>query len=214
MREKTRRVFGLFAFIFLFWGCYRLIFRFPEIVEELALKPIIWLGPTFYLVLKVEKKKLSSLGFTSNNLFRSLYSGIGLGMIFALAAVFSNIQKYGYLNFSSFNQSNQSFLFSFFLSFATAISEETVFRGYLFSRLREVLKNDSQSNLITGIMFVLIHLPISVFVLHYSLFQILAYFLLLFLFSFGSSLLFVSSGNIISSILAHVFWSWSVILFN
>jgi len=214
MREKVRRVFGLFAFIFIVWGCYRLIFRLPENFEELVLKPIFWLGPTFWLVLKGEKKKLSSLGITSKNFFKSVYLGIGMGMLFALAAALSNYLKYEGFKFREFGQNGYSFLLPFLVSFSTAFCEETVFRGYLFNRLKEVLRNEWTANWLTGILFVLIHLPISIFVFHYSLIQLLTYSLLIFIFSLGSAIVFFQTGNIVSSILAHVFWSWPVVLFK
>jgi len=214
MREKIRRIFGLFAFLFLVWGCYRLIFRFPEDLEELVLKPIFWLGSTFWLVLKVEKKKLSSLGFTFKNFFQTLYLGIGLGIIFALAGLITNYLKYEGFQFSNTGRSTFSFLWSLFVSFATAVSEETVFRGYIFNRLNETLKNEKIANILAGLMFVLIHLPISIFVFQYSFLELLIYSLLVFLFSFGSAVVFTKSQNIVSSILAHVFWSWPVILFK
>jgi len=214
MREKIRRIFGLFAFLFLVWGCYRLIFRFPEDLEELVLKPIFWLGSTFWLVLNVEKKKLSSLGFTFKNFFQTLYLGIGLGIIFALAGLITNYLKYEGFQFSNTGRSTFSFLWSLFVSFATAVSEETVFRGYIFNRLNETLKNEKIANILAGLMFVLIHLPISIFVFQYSFLELLIYSLLVFLFSFGSAVVFTKSQNIVSSILAHVFWSWPVILFK
>jgi len=214
MREKVRRVFGLFAFIFIVWGCYRLIFRLPENFEELVLKPIFWLGPTFWLVIKKEKRELSSLGLTAKNFFKSAYLGIFLGVIFALFSLLSNYLKYKGWEFNEIGPSPFSFLLPFFVSFVTAFCEEVVFRGYIFNRLGEILKNEWTANWLAGVLFVLIHLPISVFVFHYSLFQLLIYSLLIFLFSLGSAIIFSQTGNIFSSIFAHVFWSWPIILFK
>lgn len=214
MKTKIRRVFGLFGFIFVVWGCYRLVFRFPEEFEEVVLKPIIWLGPTFWVVSRKEKKRLSSLGLTTKNFFKSLYLGIGLGMIFALVGIFANFIKYGGLKFSGYQKDWLIFLGSFGVSFATAFCEETVFRGYIFSRLKEILKEENQANILTGVMFVFVHLPISIFVFHYSFFQLLIYCCLVFLFSFGSAIVFGHTENIFSSILAHLFWSWPIILFK
>lgn len=214
MREKVRRVFGLFAFIFLVWGCYRLIFRLPENFEELFLKPILWLGPTFWLVLKKEKKKISSLGLTSKNFFKSLYLGIGLGMIFALVGLLTNFLKYKGFQFKSFPGSSFAFLVPLAVSFVTAICEETVFRGYIFNRLKEVLKDEWTANFLAGVMFVMIHLPISIFVFHYTFILLVGYSILVFLFSFGSAIIFARTQNIVSSVLAHVFWSWPILLFK
>ncbi len=213
MRERVRRVFGLFAFVFIFWGCYRLIFKLPENFEELVLKPIFWLGPTFWLTLKVEKETLSSLGITTKNLFKSLYLGLGLGAAFLLIALIGNFLKFQSFDFASFGLSPSAFLISFGLSLATAVSEEIVFRGYLFSRLRKILKNQ-EANLLTGLLFVLIHLPISIFQYHYSLVELVFYASLVLIFSLGSGFLLLKTENLASSILAHVLWSWSIALFR
>ena len=214
MKEKIRRVFGLFAFIFLVWGCYRLIFRLPENIEELFLKPLVWLGPTFYLVFNKEKRKISSLGFSGKNFFKSIYWGIGLGVVFALTGLLGNFFKNKGFTFVEFGSSGFAFFGPFFISFATAISEEIVFRGYIFNRLNETLKNEPVANIFAGALFVLIHLPIVVFVLHYNFWEVVVYSILIFLFSLGSSIIFSRTKNITSSIMAHVFWSWPLILFK
>lgn len=216
MKDKLvlRRVFGLFAFILIVWGFYRFLFRFPETVEELILKPIIWLGATFWVVKRLEKKPLSSLGFTSKNLFKSVYLGLFLGAIFALEGLLTNWLKYGNFSFIQLPYTQAAFLGAVGLSFATAVSEETAFRGYIFNRLFKVWKNEWWANIVSTACFALVHLPITIFVLHYSLIEILIYVFLIGLFGFGSAFVFARTDNLISSILMHVFWSWPIVLFR
>ncbi len=216
MKGKTtlHRVFSLFAFILIVWGFYRFLFRFPETVEELVLKPIIWLGAIFWVVKKLEKKPLSSLGFSGKNLFKSLYLGIFLGAVFAAEGLLTNYLKYGNFSFIELSYSQAVFLGAIGLSFATAISEETVFRGYIFNRLFKIWGDEWLANLVSTFCFALIHLPITIFVLHYSLVEILIYLFLVSLFGFGSAFVFARTGNIISSVLLHVFWAWPIILFR
>lgn len=216
MKEKQalRRVFALFAFILVVWGFYRFLFRFPETVEELILKPIIWLGAVFWVVRKLEKKPLTSLGITSKNLFKSIYWGLFLGAIFALEGLLTNYLKYGNFSFVELAFSRAAFLGAIGLSLATAISEETVFRGYIFNRLHRILKNEWQANLLSAVGFALVHLPITIFVLRYSPDEILVYLWLVSLFGLGSAFVFARTGNLLSSILMHVFWSWPIVLFR
>jgi hypothetical protein len=212
---SERHVLALFSFIFIFWAVYR---YFPEClptwVEELILKPIIWLIPTFWVVKKIEKNPLSSLGLTKKNLFPALYWGIGLGIVFAFEGLLANIFKYGGLNTEALNLNPGPFLGSLVLSLATAFSEETLFRGFIFSRLRQIRKNEIFANLISALLFVVIHLPVSVFVLGYSPGLMLVYLMLVFIFGIGSAFVFARTGNLISSISLHVFWSWPIILFK
>jgi hypothetical protein len=35
-----------------FWGCYRFLFKFPDELEELVIKPILWLLPIAYFLKK------------------------------------------------------------------------------------------------------------------------------------------------------------------
>lgn len=206
---------SLFSFIFVIWAIYR---YFPEVlpewVEEIILKPIFWLLPTVFFVKKIEKTDFASLGFQKKNFFPSLYWGIGLGMVFALEGFLVNILKYKGLNLGNFFSSPIDFLFSLFLSFATAFSEETVFRGYILSRLFKVWKSEIWANLVSSLLFAFIHLPIAIFVLGYTPQVMLVYLFLVFVFGFAAGFVFLQTENIASSILLHVFWSWPVILFR
>jgi len=212
---SLKHVFGLFSFIFVIWAVYR---YFPGIlptwVEEMILKPIVWLVPTFFIVNQVERQPLSSLGWTTKNLVHSFYWGIGLGAVFVLEGIVTNLLKYSGLNFGSFQVSPQSFFTALFLSFATAISEETVFRGYIFSRLWRIWKREWQANIISSLLFSLIHLPVAVFVLGFTPAVMFIYLFLIFGYGVGSGFVFARTGNIASCILLHVFWSWPVILFK
>lgn len=210
MNGKLRLVGRLYIFIFVVWGLYRLIFRLPENVEEIFLKPLIWLVPTFYIVFKIEKKSLSSLGYTTKNFGPSFLKGLIFGLLFLVVGLSLNYVRYGVFALKNLPL-GEIFLPALFLSFVTAISEETVFRGYLLNRLWKMTKNSWVANFLTSIGFGLIHLPITVFVYHYSLPQIFIFTLLVFLSSLGSGLLFVWTKNIWASILIHVFWSWPIV---
>ena len=211
----TKRVFALFSFIFVIWAIFRYFPEiFPDWVEELILKPLIWLLPTLWVVRKIERQSFSSLGFTKKNLFPSIYWGIGLGIVFALEGLLTNIFKYRGLNLIPLNYNLPTFLGLLGLSLATAFSEETVFRGYIFNRLQQIWKKEWLANIVSSALFVIIHLPIGVFVLGYTPLVMLAYLFFVFVYGFGSAFVFARTGNIISSILLHIFWSWPVILFR
>lgn len=212
---SLRHVFALFSFIFVVWAIYR---YFPEILptwaEEVILKPVIWLIPTFWLVKKIEKLPLASLGMTKINLFPSLYWGIGLGMVFSLEGLLTNILKYGNLSLETLQYTPLPFIGALALSFITAFSEELVFRGYIFNRLWQVWKKELLASIVSAILFAIIHLPIGVFVLGYAPTVMLTFLFLVFIFGIGSAFVFARTGNIASSILLHVLWSWPIVLFK
>lgn len=213
MKEKLRRIGRLYIFIFVFWGLYRLIFRLPENIEEIVLKPLVWLIPTFYLVFKKEKRDMPSLGYSLKTFKNGIVKGISFGLLFLAIGIGLNWLKSGRFLWGNL-PAGEILIPSLLLAFITAISEETVFRGYIFNRLNEIVKNSWVANLISSFGFCLIYLPISIFVYHYSLPQILIFMSLIFLSSLGSGLLFFWTGSIWSSILVHVFWSWPMLLFK
>lgn len=210
-----KHVVGLYTFIFLVWGVYRYLFRLPEEIEEIILKPLIWLGPTFWLVAK-EKGNLVSIGWSGKNLFKSFYLGIGLGIIFAFLGFGTHLLKYGEVAFIklAFLATPSLFTSALIISLLTAISEETAFRGYIFNRLWQVFGSEWQANLISSFGWTLVHLPITIFVFHYNFFQMLVFLGLSFVFGVGSAFVFARTKTITASVLLHVFWSWPIILFR
>lgn len=200
------------SYILIVWGFYRLLFQLPEQVEELFIKPFVWLIPIYMYVHK-EGLGLSSLGFTFKNLFSSLYYSLGLGAIFIIEGLIINYLKHGGLNFGA-NLGNLPFLTSFGLSFATAFSEEVAFRGYIFNRLWFVLKNEWTANILTSLAWAAVHVPITLFVWKLDLGAALVYLMLTTIFGIGSAFVFARTRNILSSIFLHVLWEWPIILFR
>lgn len=200
------------VYLLLVWGLYRFLFKFPDEVEELIIKPIIWLLPLIYF-LKKEKQGISSLGVTSKNLFPAVYFALGLGAFFVIEALIINFVKYQGLNFNA-NIGQTTLLFSLGLSFATAVTEELVFRGYIFNRVWWILGKEWPANIITSFFWALIHLPITIFVWKLSPEASLTYFVLTMIFGMGSAFVFARTKNIFSSILLHVLWEWPIILFR
>ena len=183
-------------------------------LSELILKPVIWLLPTFWLVTQVEKKSLASLGLTSKNLLPAIYWGVGLGIIFALEGLITNILKYRGVNLVNLQYNFGQFLGVLLISWMTAFTEEVVFRGYIFNRLSEIWHREWRAGLVSAGLFALAHLPIGIFVLSYNPLAMVAYLLFVFVFGFGSAFVFARSGNLVSSILLHFFWAWPIILFR
>lgn len=200
------------AYLLIVWGFYRFLFKFPDEVEELIIKPIVWLVPVVYFLTK-EKLGLFSIGFTLKNLFPSIYLSIGLGAIFVFEALLINYVRYKGFNFGA-NLGALPFMTSLGLSFATAFSEEVAFRGYLFNRVWFALKNEWNANLITSALWAFVHIPVTFFVWKLDPAAALIYLGLTTLFGIGSAFVFARTRNILSSILLHVLWEWPIILFR
>lgn len=213
-KEKVfRRTLSLYLVVFVIWSFFRFAFRLPILVEELLIKPLLWLGPTVYLIKKIEKRPvLRSLGYGGKNFEVSLFF-IGGFLVF----FFVENLILGYLRFQN------SLLFQFFslpisslervlVFIFAALVEETLFRGYLFNRLWEALGKAWKANLIVSLGFVLIHLPISVFVYQLAPLQIFVSFLLILIMSLGSGLVYSLAYNPLPSVVWHFLWNWQMIL--
>ncbi len=200
------------TYLILMWSFYRFLFSLPDQVEELVVKPVLWLIPIFWITAK-EKLNLSTLGLTFKNLFPSIYLSIGLGTIFVLEALAGNFFKYGHISLGA-NIGNLPLFTSLGLSFATAFSEETTFRGYIFGRLWGVLQNEWLANLVTTILWTAIHIPIAFIVWKLSFSAGILYLMLTAAFGMGSAFIFGKTKNIWGSILLHVLWEWPIILFR
>lgn len=202
----------VFSYLLVVWGFYRNLFQYPEYIEELLIKPVIWLLPVFYL-LKKEGLGPKSLGVTINNLFPAIYSALLLGVVFTLEGLLVNYFKYDQINFSA-NVGENFLLFSLLISSVTAITEELTFRGYIFNRFWHGIGKEWTANFIVTVMWVLVHVPIAVFRWEMGIDQMAVYLLLTGLFSLGSGFLFARTRNIASSIVLHVMWEWPIILFR
>ena len=202
----------LATYLLLVWGFYRMLFRLPVEVEELFVKPIVWLAPVFYFIRK-EKVGLSSLGITVKNLFPALYISLALGVLFALEALLINLVKHEGVDFSA-NLGENPFMLALGLSLATAISEEVAFRGYLFNRVWFALGSEWKANVITSVVWALIHVPIAIFWWELSIAGTLGYLLLTTIFGVGSAFVFARTKNVASSVFLHVLWEWPIMLFR
>lgn len=202
----------LAAYLLIVWGFYRFLFKLPEEIEELFIKPVVWLLPVFYF-LKKEGADLSSLGITGKNLFKSIYLALALGAFFVIEALIINYLKYGGLNFGA-NIGQKAIFESLGLSFATAFSEEISFRGYLFNRVWYALGDEWKANIVTSLVWATVHVPITIFVWKLTVSGAFVYLLLTALFGVGSAFVFARTKNVFSSIFLHVLWEWPIVLFR
>src|SRR3990167_5353394 len=96
-----KNIISYFTFLLIAWGFYRLLFQLPEEIEELVVKPIVWLLPLFTIVVNKERETLESVGITLKNLFPSIYLSLALGAVFVIEALVVNFSKYGSLQFNA-----------------------------------------------------------------------------------------------------------------
>ena len=209
--ESTYHVWGWIAIA---WALYRYFFRLPEWADEFIFKPLVFVLPVIWYVRMKERAKLTSLGLTTKDLFTSIYIGLGFGFVFALEGLVANAIKYGKLTIvpiGAFTQYGMATLL--LLSFATAVSEEILSRGFVFNRLIAAKKSLPYASIISTLMFVLLHVPILVLSLHLQGPALILFFITDFVLGFANSLLLYNTGSLVAPVLVHIFWNMTVALY-
>lgn len=215
---QLKHVISYYAFIFIVWGLSRALVKLPVTIEELLLKPLIWLVPLI-IILKQEKLGLSSLGWGINGLLRSLlYLVIGGSLVCVVTSFVLGIffgEGFGKINlFTAWEENKDILLSGLWVSLVTATVEESVLRGYIFNRLNKILNNELVANLINTVSSIVIHVPVFIFIYKLDSTDLLLRGFLSGVFAFCSAYLFARTGNIVSSILFNVLWPWILMLFK
>lgn len=177
------------TFVFIAWTVYRLVSKENILLEDVFLKPFIWLLP-IYIV-----NGHRDLGFSKKHFTRHILIGLAAGLILSLERIFVNhpTLTFSYLAIVS--------------AFFTAITEEIFFRGYLLNRWLKNSKNPIYPLIINGLFFTLTHVPIAIFVYHYSGYSLFTYLLSNFASGFVDIFLFYQTGSIFAPIANHFVWN-------
>lgn len=206
-------VYRLWAWILLAWALYRYFIHLPEWADEFIFKPIVFVGPVIWYVLKVEKQKLATIGLTMRNFFTSIYIGLGFGVVFAVEGMVTHMVKYGKLDVTPIAAFQQYGFFLLILSVATAFSEELLSRGFVFNRILEKTKNLPWAAVLSSFMFMAIHIPMLVTTNKLQGTTLVLFFVTDFVLSLANSLLYYNTGSLVAPILVHVFWNMTVALY-
>lgn len=212
-----RQVFLVWFGIFFIWAVYRATFQLPEAIDELLIKPLVFVAPIIFVVWIWENKPLKSLGlkFKPRGLLIDLYIGVVMGILLAVEALLANYFKYGKFSFAPIAALYLAggvgrFLF---LNMATSFSEEVLARGYLYKRLYKESHEQLASAIVASCLFTIIHLPIMFTRLHLSGNALIFYPLSIFTMGMVNSYIFTLRGTLALPILIHTFWNMTVSLY-
>lgn len=209
--ERTFTIWGL---VLIVWALYRVYVRQPEWVDELVVKPLVFLGPVLFYVLIKEKRTLSSIGLAGGRFFRDVYLGIGFGMLFAIEGVVANAVKYGKFSFAPIiTVTGTSLLLYVVLSVATAFSEEVFARGYLYTRLKEGYGSEIKAMLVSTAMYFLLLVPIMFTMSKLSGVTLLIFVMTNLIMSLANTMIFNETKTVTVPILIHAFWNMAVALY-
>lgn len=211
--DRLHRLAQSFVYIFVVWGLYRLIFRLPEPIEEIILKPLVFVGA----VMLVERPKSWQKYFTEiwgkGDLIKSAFSGLVLGVGYIVLYAVSSLISAGNLNLQA-APAGEPWLMFLGLGLVTAVWEEWTFTGYILSGLSRTLSNKWPARILTSVLFTLVHLPALIFwhkftgsVLGFQLFGLMVL-------GLGNAILMGYSKNLLAPIVSHTLWGAAIFLFR
>ncbi len=208
--ELIRRTLVVYATLFILWGLYRLLLRLPLFIEEMIIKPFIFLPPALSVIEGEDRrpgKLLRAFGFHKSGIVLSIYLGLTLGVSYFLAVglgrlVFSGREVFGILHISGYQ-----LITVIVISIATAVWEQMIFSGFFLLRFQRVLNDEWRSVTLTAVLFTLLHLPILVLDGSFRPLFVVIQLVLIFLVGFGNAVLMLRTKNVIAPILSHAFWA-------
>src|SRR3989344_4760628 len=154
-KKSSWTVYHLWGWILLTWSLYRYFLKLPEWADEFIFKPLVFVVPVVWYVIKRERRTLESLGITGKNLFTSIYIGLGFGMVFALEGIVAHAIKYGGFEVNPIAAFREYGFLLILVSLVTACSEEVFSRGFIFHRIYEKTKNLPYAALVGSVLFIL-----------------------------------------------------------
>lgn len=208
--KQLRRVLAYYSYLLLVWGFFRLLFKFPDLIEEMWFKPVLWLLPLFWVWFG-DKNRVK---FFNGKWIKTLLWGAGLGVAYMAVAGIAAAGKKGVWMMPGMEAGALAWMDVVGLGLVTAISEETVFSGYIFQRLKGESKNFWAAAVTTAILFAIMHIPVSIFVLNYNMTELVSYLWLVILVTLGNNWLMWKTGNVIAPIMSHWLWGVAIFLFR
>jgi len=208
---STEWIFQFWAWQLLFWALYRYFFKFPEWTDEFIFKPLVFVIPVIWYVVKKEKASLSSIGLTGSHFFRNLLIGLGVSAIFIGEGIMANIYKHGHLVLQPIaSVASYGIPFLCILSLATAFTEELLSRGFLFSRLYEQTKKIWYAVIVSTLMFMAFHIPILATTLKFQGPMLILFFWTTVSLGVINSIFYFQTKSLVVPILVHLFWNITV----
>lgn len=208
-KVKFIHLFFLWLIIVVLWTLYRLNFAAAEWVEEIIIKPIIFILPAIlYLVSRRQKINQPNLGLHIESWEKVISWGVIVGILLSLELTAISLLKGEMINPQLFTP--KFYIASLVIAGATAFWEELLYRGFFLNYLQKIFTNLNTSNIISAVGFSLGHLPIAIAIFHYQNLELVVYLTLVLILGLINGFVFQKTGNIFASVIAHTMWNFTV----
>ena len=202
-RRKVIKIILFFVYLLIVWGAYRFLWHGSYLWDELLFKPLLWLIPTLFLVKRIEKRKLISLGLVFSKSLKSILLGIGVSLFILGEYLLAIFIKGRQISFNPEGIRGFYWFFYFIACLATGLVEEITFRGFFMTRINKLINDKLISNIIAGLLFFFIHFPILIFVQNQDIEGIMQFFILSLSLGMIDGYIFWKTKGILAPIVAH-----------
>lgn len=151
------------CFVFLLWkfvNPFLAATLSPGGLRLLNIAAILSLALPPLLVMMLSGDKFSDCGFTSESLFLQIGTGIGIGLgmatVLTLLPILLGLERMVYTG-AGFKTPEQAIVQLFYFVFIVGLSEEFIFRGFLYSKLDLICFSDEMPVIISSTIFGLFH---------------------------------------------------------
>lgn len=201
MRDKKISLtilFSTYFLMFVLWSIYRATIHLPGLVDEIAIKPVLWIG-SIKLLIDNQKSFRGIFIFKYLNI-KSIILSLLVGIILPFGMqIIPRLLRGSRLLYLPIDTT----FITVMTSLVTATVEEIVFRGFFLQHLQRLV-SDNLANLLAAILFALIHLPIA-FIQDKGLSSIFFHINIVFLCGFVYGFMFIKTKNLVPSIMVHAF---------
>ena len=179
-----------------------------SLIGRMILMVVMYWGIAFvpFVFFVKNKDSLSDLGFSKNNILKQILIGIGVALVMSFLFTFIPMLIFGKENIYSGYSYKYIWQYVYYFVYITcgvALTEEFVFRGYLFKKLEIVCRKDIIPIVVSSVLFGLFH------IFNGSIVQvIITSFIGLFLVLCREKIIYCS---LLSLIIAHGLYDWLIL---
>ncbi len=198
--------------IFILWILYRALFSFPVWFDETVGKAIFFGLPVWlYISMTGFRRIIDSLSF--RKIKKGLWRGLAFGGLYGVVVIFIRLWEVGWSFHSAPVFMAPGFWWEFLLALFTAFWETIFFFSFVGLVIKDRWPHYSIAKqvLLITMIFILFHIP-NIF-LNFPPEQVFSVLMLLTLFAFGQSLLFIKQENAYTLIISHTLWGMLLLIY-
>lgn len=211
--STVQRVLNTWAIVLIIWSVYRTKLALPEWFDELIAKPMVFILPVYISIRKFEQKPFfQQIWLRKKTILTDIYTGLFVGLLFLIAAFFSNYFRTGNTLFIE-NILSKNLVVAGIITLATAISEEILSRGFILKRLYEDSSNMYSSSFLASILFLVLHIPILFTIPNLSGSLLLLFLATDFILSLVNSFVFLDRKSLLAPILIHALYNFAILFY-